>query len=164
MLWGHASLLLAAVFLLYAFPSFLMLLQPHVEGRGAEPDWQEHYLSGIFNSFPIRDVRFVGLILSSFFTFFATALSFWLIYDHLRRNTILLIRRPTLRILLMVPIYSLQAFTAMHLRVSHTTDHVFKFFREAYESLVIFSFLQFILACIGGADAMVRVLSSQRQA
>jgi hypothetical protein len=131
--------------------------------RGVEPGWQDYPRSGIYRSIPIEEVRLIGFILSSFFSFVATALSFWLIYEHLRRNTSFVLRRPTLRILLMVPIYSLQAFTAMYLRVSHTTDHVFKFFREAYEALVIFSFLQFVLACIGGADAMLRVLSTHRE-
>mmetsp|Transcript_83921 Transcript_83921/g.218487 ORF Transcript_83921/g.218487 Transcript_83921/m.218487 type:complete len:580 (-) Transcript_83921:44-1783(-) len=87
---------------------------------------------------------------------FAVLDSFWLINKHFRNNKNPALRKYTVRILLMVPIYSLQAFIALWFQVTAVSAELMRFIRELYEAIVIFSFLQFILTCVGGPESVVK--------
>lgn len=89
-------------------------------------------------------------------TFVAVVNSLWLIRGHLVHNKNYILGRHTARILLMVPIYSVQAYISLCLKVQAGTAAEFlKFFRELYEAVVIVSFLEFILICVGGAEYVI---------
>lgn len=66
------------------------------------------------------------------------------------------LRPLTIRILLMVPVYAAQVFFALMTRVQfEVTSEVLEFARQAYEAIVIFSVLQFLLVCAGGHLAVM---------
>lgn len=88
--------------------------------------------------------------------------SFALIYRHLRYNKHPVLRTLTIRILLMVPIYAVQAFFGLVLHVKYQlTSELLTTFREVYEAIVIFSVLQFLLVCIGGHRAVMHRLPDE---
>lgn len=70
------------------------------------------------------------------------ALSFYAITNHLVNYTKPYLQRYIVRILLMVPIYSLNAWIAMLLPI---TGIYLDSFREIYESFVIYSFMKYLL-------------------
>eukprot|EP00930_Biecheleria_cincta_P066948 TRINITY_DN5329_c1_g1_i1.p1 TRINITY_DN5329_c1_g1~~TRINITY_DN5329_c1_g1_i1.p1 ORF type:complete len:411 (-),score=63.40 TRINITY_DN5329_c1_g1_i1:58-1290(-) len=88
--------------------------------------------------------------------------SFALIYRHLRYNKHPVLRTLTIRILLMVPIYAVQAFCGLVLHVKYQlTSELLTTFREVYEAIVIFSVLQLLLVCIGGHRAVMHRLPDE---
>jgi len=78
-----------------------------------------------------------------------------LIWRHLRTNEYPALRLCTIRILLMVPIYAVEACCAYAGHVVPYTATILKFLREMYEAVVIFSFVQFVLVAVGGPQAVV---------
>lgn len=90
--------------------------------------------------------------------------SAWLIQRHMKHNHNPALRKYTCRILLMVPIYSTQAFIALWFQVAPLHAELLRFFRELYEAIVLFSFLEFILTCVGGPAAVVRRFDGRRAA
>mmetsp|Transcript_33103 Transcript_33103/g.87531 ORF Transcript_33103/g.87531 Transcript_33103/m.87531 type:complete len:496 (+) Transcript_33103:71-1558(+) len=102
-------------------------------------------------SWTIYVLRSAGL----FFAVVAVVNSFVLILNHVRENRHAGLRRYTIRILLMVPVYALAAAAVLWgSGVIPVIRQVLGFVRELYESVVIFSFLQFVLACASGPDAL----------
>eukprot|EP00931_Biecheleriopsis_adriatica_P100800 TRINITY_DN76042_c0_g1_i1.p1 TRINITY_DN76042_c0_g1~~TRINITY_DN76042_c0_g1_i1.p1 ORF type:complete len:414 (+),score=63.52 TRINITY_DN76042_c0_g1_i1:36-1277(+) len=95
-------------------------------------------------------------ILAAGFTTVACVSSFVLICRHLQHNRHPQLRTLTVRILLMVPIYAVQAFCSLVLQVrAELTSQLLHSFREAYEAIVIFSVLQFVMVCVGGHRAIM---------
>mmetsp|Transcript_53594 Transcript_53594/g.120851 ORF Transcript_53594/g.120851 Transcript_53594/m.120851 type:complete len:413 (-) Transcript_53594:62-1300(-) len=84
----------------------------------------------------------------------AVGLTFYNLYQHMRHNCHPLLQRYTVRILLMVPLYS--STSCLELWVPVLTVRIWsEVVRHIYETVVIFSFLQFILVCAGGPKALV---------
>lgn len=80
--------------------------------------------------------------IAAVFTVTSITLSFYEIIGHLRNYTKPYLQRYIIRILLIVPIYSLNAFVAMIIPASGL---YFDSSREVYESFVIYSFMKYIL-------------------
>lgn len=93
--------------------------------------------------------------------------SVFLITAHSRRNRHAGLRVYTVRILLMVVINCLAALVALwgsawFPSMGHAVDHVMHFVVEFYESVVIFSFLQFVLACAAGPERLASQFRSRK--
>eukprot|EP00928_Gymnodinium_smaydae_P027824 TRINITY_DN21393_c0_g1_i1.p1 TRINITY_DN21393_c0_g1~~TRINITY_DN21393_c0_g1_i1.p1 ORF type:complete len:644 (+),score=135.68 TRINITY_DN21393_c0_g1_i1:235-1932(+) len=83
------------------------------------------------------------------------------INNHLRNNKLAALRNYTVRILLIVPLYSIEASVALFLKVTPLNNELLKTCRELYEAVVIFSFLQFILCCCGGPRRLTSAFDEQ---
>lgn len=94
----------------------------------------------------------------------AIVYSFVLIVIHVRENRHAALRGYTIRILLMVPVYAIAASAVLwgSGRVP-LIRQVLCFVRELYESVVIFSFLQFVLTCGSGPDVLVERFAKHEQ-
>ena len=62
-------------------------------------------------------------------------------------------RAYTVRILLMVPIYSITSYCGLH---NPSNAIVFALIRDCYECVVLFSFLQYCLTYLGGPEQLAR--------
>lgn len=80
--------------------------------------------------------------IAAVFTVTSIALSFYEIIGHMCNYTKPYLQRYIIRILLIVPIYSLNAFVAM---IYPASGLYFDSSREVYESFVIYSFMKYIL-------------------
>lgn len=97
-------------------------------------------------------------------TALATSVSLIHVYRHLRRNNTPL-RTCTVRILLIVPIYAVNAWVCLITEASRQQWAVLlDGFREVYEAVAIFSFMQFVLTYVGGARALAQKQVEERGA
>jgi len=78
-----------------------------------------------------------------------------LAWQHAKKSRHVALRTYTLRILLMVPVYTISSLVALLSPIGSLGAEAMKIFRHLYESVVIFSFLQFILVCVGGPEAFL---------
>jgi len=79
---------------------------------------------------------------------------------HIGRHLLLnhtVLRTCTVRILLVVPIFSLDAFASLLLEGSHLVE-LLSCLREVYEALALASFMQLILAVLGGPTRLDKLL------
>eukprot|EP00446_Apocalathium_sp_SHHI-4_P062719 CAMPEP_0177432434 /NCGR_PEP_ID=MMETSP0368-20130122/76691_1 /TAXON_ID=447022 ORGANISM="Scrippsiella hangoei-like, Strain SHHI-4" /NCGR_SAMPLE_ID=MMETSP0368 /ASSEMBLY_ACC=CAM_ASM_000363 /LENGTH=533 /DNA_ID=CAMNT_0018903101 /DNA_START=28 /DNA_END=1631 /DNA_ORIENTATION=+ len=89
----------------------------------------------------------------------ADIITFYVLVQHLRKSRSRghetpQLRRCTIRILLMVPTYTTEAFVSLWEHVGAEAGEILKFTREIWEAVVIFSFLQYVLLCVGGPAAV----------
>lgn len=73
---------------------------------------------------------------------------------HKRENQHPLLQKYTMRILFMVPLYSVTSSISLLVR-QHNLTQVIECMRMLFETVVIFSFLQYILVCAGGVKALI---------
>jgi hypothetical protein len=85
--------------------------------------------------------------IAGLFSFIACVISFRQIADYHRRCAYPKMKNFTIRILMMVPVYALESWLGLML---HEYSEIFEFMRALYESLVIFSFVQYLLEYLGG--------------
>ncbi|CAK0866735.1 unnamed protein product [Prorocentrum cordatum] len=98
-------------------------------------------------------------------TALAIAKSFQLIQQHRRQNKHASLRKVTIRILLMVPLYALSASASLWLFQVPLVSEGLEVLRTLYESVVIFSFVQLVIICCGGVTyllARFEVLPTQQ--
>lgn len=87
--------------------------------------------------------------------FASLAISAWCIVKQLRIARLRVgVRGYTIRILLMVPIYSTQVFVALVRRFEQANE-ILELFRKLYECVCIFAFLQLLVSHLGGLDQIV---------
>eukprot|EP00931_Biecheleriopsis_adriatica_P046939 TRINITY_DN27016_c1_g1_i1.p1 TRINITY_DN27016_c1_g1~~TRINITY_DN27016_c1_g1_i1.p1 ORF type:complete len:489 (+),score=83.97 TRINITY_DN27016_c1_g1_i1:81-1469(+) len=94
-------------------------------------------------------------IVSIIFVCISVVNSTFLLCWHMRANKNEQLRRYTVRILLMVPLYSLTCCLNLWLHGYDWLSKAFEMARMLWESVVIFSFLQYILACAGGIERLL---------
>ena len=94
------------------------------------------------------------------FVFIACFMSFRQIGDYHRRCTYPRMRNFTIRILLMVPVYAIEAWLGL---MFHDESEIFEFMRAMYESLVIFSFVQYLLEYLGGTVEVGNITAGLQQ-
>lgn len=97
-------------------------------------------------------------VISGGFVAMACALSSHQIRQHLLHSRQRALRNYTVRILLMVPIYATQAWLGLRFIEA---SFAFTCMRELYEALVIFTFMQFLLAYLGGPASLARKLAKK---
>jgi hypothetical protein len=90
------------------------------------------------------------------FATLATAVSLVIIFRHLCSFTRPLLQRSIVRILLIIPIYSLSSFLSLRYE---TKAIYFDTLRDIYESYVIYMFLNLIIAFMGGESHCVSQLA-----
>lgn len=101
---------------------------------------------------------FLGSLL---FVLAACANSARLTRRHLRTPGPEDVRTCTVRILLMVPVYSIESWLALVLRASDF-NKVAALLRKGYESVVVLSFAELLLAWLGGPEALAERLEPER--
>eukprot|EP00937_MAST-01D_sp_MAST-1D-sp2_P002131 g2131.t1 len=109
----------------------------------------------------MRLVRTWAEAISSAFVVAAVTVSCKSIWGHLRRNKHPHLRKYTIRILLMVPVYALEAWLALRWVQQ---AHILQLMREVYEAFVIFSFMQFVLCYLGGPRELAETLEAEAHA
>ena len=82
-------------------------------------------------------------------------LSARLVYLHLTHWYMPLVQRYVVRILWMVPIYSIQSYLSLRFHESRTYIDCI---RDLYEAYVIASFVYYLIQLLGGEDALVQIL------
>jgi hypothetical protein len=97
-------------------------------------------------------------IISGAFVLAATLIAMASIKLHYKHSRQPQIRNFTIRILLMIPVYSIEAWLAI---VFTKFSVMFKVLREGYEAFVILSFMQLMLTYLGGPMALAREMSSK---
>lgn len=106
----------------------------------------------------VRSVAQTSLAAIEWLSIVATALalvnSMVLLGQHAVANKHPLLQKYTLRILLMVPVYSLVSCISLWLHGNREVLHLCEIARMLMESLAIFSFLQYILVAAGGAKVL----------
>lgn len=100
----------------------------------------------------------VAWIVGGIFAFAAVGFSFFQIRGHLL-YTRDMYRKYVVRILLMVPLYAIEAW--LGLRFKDATMY-FDVLRECYEAFVIFSFYQFLVIYLGGEDHLLITILAQK--
>ena len=89
-------------------------------------------------------------------TVLATIISLLQIREHLIESRHPLLRKYTVRILAMVPLYSLESFLGM---VFYRESVGIGLVRECYESVVLYSFYQFLVVSLGGSRNLSDMLA-----
>ena len=105
------------------------------------------------SSYVVKVVAAAGV-----FTFFSCVISYHQIRQHLYYNTNARLRKYTVRILFMVPVYALDSLFGMTLR---NYSIGFSVFRECYESFALYSFFQYLVVCLGGKQILADMLRAQ---
>eukprot|EP00931_Biecheleriopsis_adriatica_P039421 TRINITY_DN22543_c0_g1_i1.p1 TRINITY_DN22543_c0_g1~~TRINITY_DN22543_c0_g1_i1.p1 ORF type:complete len:469 (+),score=63.96 TRINITY_DN22543_c0_g1_i1:47-1453(+) len=94
----------------------------------------------------------------------AVVMTMCLCSRHVRENRHVALRTYTIRILLMVPVYSISALLPLLFRLPDFWIEALSIIQHLYEAIVIFSFLQFILVCAGGPEALLSNFQSPEEA
>jgi hypothetical protein len=100
----------------------------------------------------------IALIIAGSFVVVACLITFNSIRLHFKHSKQLQIRNFTIRILLMIPVYGIEAWFAIY---SSRQAVMFKVLREGYEAFVILSFMQLMLTYLGGPVSLARDLASK---
>lgn len=100
----------------------------------------------------------IAVIVAGVFVILACLLTFNSIRLHIKNSRQPQIRNFTIRILLMIPVYGIEAWLAIYF-ANHAV--VFKVLREGYEAFVILSFMQLMLTYLGGPMALARDLAAK---
>jgi len=102
----------------------------------------------------------VGVLIAGVFVVLACMITFNSIRLHYLHSKQPQIRNFTIRILLMIPVYGIEAWMAMFF-VEYAV--LFQVLREGYEAFVIVSFMQLMLTYLGGPLSLARDLAARRQ-
>ena len=105
-----------------------------------------------------NELHFYAEIVSGVCAIGACLISGFHIMQHLRYNKEPQLRNYTVRVLLMVPIYATQAWLGLRFIEA---SFFFTVLRELYEALVLFTFMQFLLAYLGGPGSLSRKLEKR---
>lgn len=105
-------------------------------------------------------VQTLGYAISGTFALVAVILSGWQIWTHLIYNPSPKIRRSIVRILMMVPIYSMTSWLAL---VLNQQKLLFETVRDCYEAFVLYSFYEFLVEYLGGKAVLANTLRSKPQ-
>ena len=97
-------------------------------------------------------------IVASICTSLACIVSSISILLHLRHNNHPTIQKYTIRILLMVPVYAIEAWLGLHFTRYRV---LFETLRAFYEAFVVLSFMQFLLAYLGGPVMLAKSFSTR---
>lgn len=97
-------------------------------------------------------------IIGGTFAFMACVISTIEMIMHCRYSNDAKLRKHTLRILLMVPLYAINAFFGLYMKDS---VELWDLAREAYEAVVIYSFYQFLVEYLGGAKRLVYLATAK---
>lgn len=102
------------------------------------------------------DVPTVGYLVASMCTVGAILFSTLTILQHLVHTEQPQLRTYTIRVLLMVPIYAIEALLGL---VMHDFSEIFEVLRQCYEAFTLFSFIQLMLSYLakrpyGGAPSV----------
>jgi len=103
-------------------------------------------------------LHFYAELISGVCAIGACLISGFHITQHLRYNKEPQLRNYTVRVLLMVPIYATQAWLGLRFIEA---SFFFTVLRELYEALVLFTFMQFLLAYLGGPGSLSRKLEKR---
>lgn len=101
----------------------------------------------------------IAVIVAGVFVSLACLITFNSIRLHCKHSRQPQIRNFTVRILLMIPVYGIEAWLAIYLS-KHAV--LFKVLREGYEAFVILSFMQLMLTYLGGPVTLSRDLASKK--
>jgi len=103
-----------------------------------------------------NDERSLVILVAAFFVCLAVPMSFFLIWQHLHYFTSPHLQRYVVRILLMVPIYAVDAFVALRfVDAAPALDAI----RELYEAYVIYNFLRLLEDFTGDEQTRLEALS-----
>jgi len=102
----------------------------------------------------------VAWTVAASFAFAAVFLSFLQIWKHIKHNHHALLRKYVVRILLMVPVYSIESWFALYNSRSALGKYLV-LLRDTYESVVIYSFFMMLLSLLGGERCLSRRLESR---
>eukprot|EP00551_Chaetoceros_affinis_P006853 CAMPEP_0203677598 /NCGR_PEP_ID=MMETSP0090-20130426/28751_1 /ASSEMBLY_ACC=CAM_ASM_001088 /TAXON_ID=426623 /ORGANISM="Chaetoceros affinis, Strain CCMP159" /LENGTH=492 /DNA_ID=CAMNT_0050544531 /DNA_START=65 /DNA_END=1543 /DNA_ORIENTATION=+ len=94
------------------------------------------------------------------FVLTTVAMSTCLIYNHLTNWYMPDVQKYVVRILWMVPIYSVQSWLSLRF---HDGRIYIDLLRDLYEAYVIQSFLYYLMELLGGEDTLVRILEDKDQ-
>ncbi|PWN49784.1 DUF300-domain-containing protein [Violaceomyces palustris] len=99
------------------------------------------------------------LVVSSLSALFATAFSFFLIWTHLKNYRKPTLQRYVVRLLVMVPIYSIASVISLFsLDLAYVIDLV----RDLYEAFVIYCFFNLLIEYLGGERSLIILLHGRR--
>jgi hypothetical protein len=103
---------------------------------------------------------FAAEIVASIFVLVACVLTFQNIREHLKHSKQARIRSYTIRILMMIPVYGIEAWCAIHFSYYAV---LFKILREGYEAFIIISFMQLLLTYLGGPVTLAKDLAAKKK-
>lgn len=92
------------------------------------------------------------------FVVLSVSMAVYLIYNHLRHFTEPRFQKPIVRILLMVPIYSVDSLMSLALP---DWAFVFDVFRDCYEAYVIYEFFVLLVQFCDGEDNLIEILNDK---
>ncbi|OQS00940.1 hypothetical protein THRCLA_05810 [Thraustotheca clavata] len=108
----------------------------------------------------IETHRSWSLFIAAMAAIFASALTAFTMYQHLRAYTRPNLQRYILRILLIVPVYAIGSFLSF--KFVHQATY-FNIVRDMYEAFVVYSFLNLVLSFAGGESNCVSKMVSENE-
>ncbi|KAJ1024823.1 hypothetical protein NDA16_002863 [Ustilago loliicola] len=119
-----------------------------------QPEHQPPKGSGSGRSLPMP-----LLVLSTLAAFFATVFSIFLIWKQLKNYRKPTLQRYVVRLLLMVPIYSIASVISLY---SLQLADIIDLFRDLYEAFVIYCFFNLLIEYLGGERSLIVLLHGRR--
>jgi len=107
------------------------------------------------NALPVFQLHQWAWIVGGVFSFTSCVLSIILIYAHLKWNHMDHLRKYIIRILLMVPLYAVEAWLGLY---SPGERPYWDVARGCYEAFVVYSFYTFLVQYLGGSPKLVEDL------
>lgn len=95
------------------------------------------------------------------FVLLTVPMSIWDIFQHLIYYSQPKSQRHIIRILWLVPIYSVESWLALHNDNHVWYGEAFQVAREAYEGFVIYSFMNYLIAALGGQHRTIQKLADR---